>query len=118
MHSIRLGCTGSTADAWRSEAMCVAHDHLKRPVPGQLRNGAQIHPGHNESTGKGVAVAMLARRALENQVEAADALMRTIEAAQPVRQLRTSLQTHTGWWVDSKSRNANIRTPLQHFIGY
>ena len=38
--------------------MGVLHDHLKRPVAEQLCHCAQIHPGHNESTGKGVAVAM------------------------------------------------------------
>ena len=32
--------------------------HLKRPVAEQLCHCAQIHPGHNESTGKGAAVAM------------------------------------------------------------
>ena len=42
---------------FRSE-MCVPHDHLERPMPEQFRNRPQIHPGHNESTGKGVAVAM------------------------------------------------------------
>ncbi len=38
--------------------MCVAHDHLKRPMPEQLCNCAQIHSGHNKSTGKCMAVAM------------------------------------------------------------
>ena len=38
--------------------MGITHNHLKRPVPEQLCNRAQIHPGHNESTGKGMAVAM------------------------------------------------------------
>jgi len=38
--------------------MGVPHDHLKRPVPEQLCNGMQIDPGHNKSTGKGMAVAM------------------------------------------------------------
>jgi hypothetical protein len=31
---------------------------LKRRVPEQLRHHAQIHLGHNKSTGKGMAVAM------------------------------------------------------------
>jgi hypothetical protein len=39
--------------------MCVSHDHLKCPMPEQFRNGPQIHPAHSESTGKGMAVAML-----------------------------------------------------------
>src|ERR1700679_37185 len=38
--------------------MGVPHDHLKRPVPEQLCNRAQIDSGHNKSTGKGMAVAM------------------------------------------------------------
>jgi hypothetical protein len=38
--------------------MGVAHHHLERPVPEQLCDGAQIHPGHHESTGKSMAVAM------------------------------------------------------------
>jgi hypothetical protein len=38
--------------------MGVAHDHLERPVAEQLCDGAQIHSGHHESTGKSVAVAM------------------------------------------------------------
>ena len=38
--------------------MGVPHDHLKRPVPEQLRYRTQIHTGHNQSTGKGTAVAM------------------------------------------------------------
>jgi hypothetical protein len=38
--------------------MGVAHLHLERPVPEQLCDGAQIHPGHHESTGKSMAVAM------------------------------------------------------------
>nr|WP_245632187.1 hypothetical protein [Edaphobacter aggregans] len=38
--------------------MVVPHDHLECPVPEQLCDGAQIHPGHNQSTGKGMAVAM------------------------------------------------------------
>lgn len=37
--------------------MGVPHDHLKRSVPEQLCDGAQIYPGHNKSTGKGRAVA-------------------------------------------------------------
>ena len=38
--------------------MGVAHHHLERPVPEQLCDSAQIHPGHHESTGKSMAVAM------------------------------------------------------------
>jgi hypothetical protein len=38
--------------------MGVPHDHLRRSLPQQLCYGAQIHPGHNKSTGKGMAVAM------------------------------------------------------------
>jgi hypothetical protein len=38
--------------------MGVSHDHLERFVPEQFCDGAQIHAGHYESTGKGVAVAM------------------------------------------------------------
>jgi hypothetical protein len=38
--------------------MGVPHDHLKCPAPEQLCKPPQIHPGHNKSTGKRVAVAM------------------------------------------------------------
>ncbi len=38
--------------------MRVPHNRLKRAVPKQLCNCAQIYPRHNESTCKGVAVAM------------------------------------------------------------
>jgi hypothetical protein len=38
--------------------MGVAHDHLKRSVPEKLCDSAQIYPGHHESTGKSMAVAM------------------------------------------------------------
>ncbi len=32
--------------------MCVAHDHLERPMPEQFCHCAQIHSGHYKSTGK------------------------------------------------------------------
>jgi hypothetical protein len=38
--------------------MGVAHYHLQRPVPKQLCHRAQIHSGHNQSTGKSMPVAM------------------------------------------------------------
>jgi hypothetical protein len=38
--------------------MGVAHDHLKRSVPEKVCDSAQIYPGHHESTGKSMAVAM------------------------------------------------------------
>ena len=38
--------------------MEIPHDHLKRFVPEQLCDSAQIHSGHTKSTGKGMAVAM------------------------------------------------------------
>ncbi len=38
--------------------MGVSHDHLECSVPEQLRDSAQIYPGHYESTGNSMAVAM------------------------------------------------------------
>lgn len=38
--------------------MGVPHDHLERPVPEQLCHRPQIYPGHYESTGKSMAIAM------------------------------------------------------------
>ncbi len=38
--------------------MGVAHDYLQRSVPEQPRDSAQVQPGHNKFTGKGMTVAM------------------------------------------------------------
>jgi hypothetical protein len=54
--------------------MRVAHNYLQRFVPEQLCHRAQINPGHNQSTGKGMPLAMpgipsisVSASAVENQ---------------------------------------------------
>ena len=38
--------------------MAVSHNQLKRPMAKEFRDGSQINPGHNQSTGEGMTIAM------------------------------------------------------------
>ena len=53
--------------------MAVSHNQLKRPMAKEFRDGSQINPGHNQSTGEGMSVAMpslASSRAAGNQPRA------------------------------------------------
>jgi len=48
----------SAHEALNGALMAVSHRHLDRLVPHELRDGAQINPGHHKFTGEGMPVAM------------------------------------------------------------
>ena len=66
--------------------MGMAHDHLECSVPEQLCDRGQVHTGHHESTGKGVAVAMPRKifnfRVFERGGEPATSTLQSARAAE------------------------------------